>query len=221
MEQLSQINKININWTYTPPLKVEYNEKYMRVSKETADAFVLGDLKAFETVYKETFKTIYHLVYRMTGNVHDAEDITHDIYIRAYEKRKLYKKERSALSTWIYRIAVNYTLNALRKRKRWSRENIIENSETADVLMEHLEDAELVRELLKKLNPDFKACLIMRDVEERPYDEIANILGISIGTVRSRINRGRGQLKELFTNFHGGGKNGLREIHSTVKRYAH
>ena len=170
----------------------------MTISKETAGAFVSGDLKALEIVYKETFKTIYGLVYRMTGNRQDAEDLTHDIYIRVYEKRNLYKKEKAGLSTWIYRIAVNFTLNALRSRKRWSRENIIENSETADVLMEHLEDAELVAELLEMLNPDFKACLIMRDVEERPYEEIAEILGISIGTVRSRINRGRGQLKKLF-----------------------
>lgn len=171
----------------------------MTVPKETADAFVSGDLGAFEIVYRETFKTIYQLVYRMTGSRPEAEDITHDIYIRAYEKRALYKKEKAALSTWIYRIAVNYTLNALRDRKRWSSENIIENSETAEVLMEHLEDAELVAELLKMLNPDFKACLIMRDVEERPYGEIAQILGISIGTVRSRISRGRGQLRKLFT----------------------
>ncbi len=170
----------------------------MIVPKETADAFVAGDIKAFETVYRETFKTIYHLVYRMTGSRQDAEDITHDIYIRAYEKRALYKTERSALSTWIYRIAVNYTLNALRKRKRWNRENVIENSEAAEVLMEHLEDAELVSALLGKLNPDYKACLIMREVEERPYDEIAGILGIPIGTVRSRIGRGRDQLKKLF-----------------------
>jgi RNA polymerase sigma-70 factor (ECF subfamily) len=171
----------------------------MVVPKETADAFVSGDLQAYETVYRDTFKTIYRLVYRMTGHRQDAEDITHDIYVRAYEKRTLYKKERSALSTWLYRIAVNYTLNALRSRKRWSGETVIDNRETADVLMEHLEDAELVAEVLERINPDFKACLIMRDVEERPYDEIARMLGISIGTVRSRINRGRSQLRKLFT----------------------
>lgn len=171
----------------------------MVVSKETADAFVSGDLKAFETVYRDTFKTIYQLVYRMTGHRQDAEDITHDIYVRAYEKRSLYKKERSALSTWLYRIAVNYTLNALRSRKRWSSETVIDNRESAEVLMEHLEDAELVAEVLERINPDFKACLIMRDVEERPYGDIAQILGISIGTVRSRINRGRSQLRKLFT----------------------
>jgi RNA polymerase sigma-70 factor (ECF subfamily) len=170
----------------------------MTISEETTNAFVSGDLKAFEAVYKETFKTVYPLVYRMTGNRQDAEDITHDIYVRAYEKKALYKKERSAISTWIYRIAVNYTLNALRSRKRWNSESFIENMETAEVLIENLEDSELIAELLKLLNPDFKACLIMRDVEERPYEEIAEILGISIGTVRSRINRGRGQLKKLF-----------------------
>ena len=168
------------------------------ISKETADAFVSGDLKALEIVYKGTFKTIYQLVYRMTGNRQDAEDITHDVYVRAYEKRVLYKKERSALSTWIYRIAVNYTLNALRKRKHWNRDRIVENSAAVDSLIENLDGMELIGELLEKINPDFKACLIMRDVEERPYEEIAEILGISIGTVRSRINRGRGQLKKLF-----------------------
>jgi RNA polymerase sigma-70 factor, ECF subfamily len=175
----------------------------MTTSKETADAFVAGDLKAFEAVYKETFKTIYQLVYRMTGNRQDAEDITHDIYVRAYEKRGLYKKERSALSTWIYRIAVNFTLNALRKRKRWVSDSIIENSAAADVLIENLDETDMVTDLLGKLNPDHKACLVLREVEDKPYDEIAEILGLSIGTVRSRISRGRDQLKKLFKEHYG------------------
>jgi RNA polymerase sigma-70 factor, ECF subfamily len=174
------------------------------ISINTADDFVAGNMKAFETVYKDTFDTIYKLTYRMTGNRHDAEDITHDIYVRVFEKRALYKKEKAALSTWIYRIAVNYTLNVLRSRKRWNRESIIENEETAEVLMENLEGAELVSELLGKLNPDFKSCLILCDVEERSYEETAKILGISIGTVRSRVSRGRSQLKKLFMENSGG-----------------
>jgi len=168
------------------------------ISKETTDAFISGDLKAFEEVYKGTFKTIFQLVYRMTGTRQDAEDITQDIYVRAYEKRSLYKKDRSALSTWLYRIAVNFTLNALRSRKRWGKESFIDNMGAAEALIENLGDSELMEELLKLLNPDFKACLIMREVEERPYGEIADMLKISIGTVRSRINRGRSQLKKLF-----------------------
>ena len=170
----------------------------MTISKETADAFVSGDLKALEIVYKDTFKTIYGLVYRMTGNRQDAEDITHDIYIRVYEKRNLYKKEKAGLSTWIYRIAVNFSLNALRSRKHWDRNCIVENIAAVDGLIENLDGMELVKELLERINPDFKACLILRDVEDRSYEEISDILGISIGTVRSRINRGRGQLKKLF-----------------------
>jgi RNA polymerase sigma-70 factor, ECF subfamily len=172
--------------------------KNMTIPKETTEAFVAGDLKAFEEVYKGTFKAIYQLVYRMTNDRQDAEDLTHDIYVRAYEKRALYKNDRSALSTWLYRIAVNFTLNALRSRKRWAKESFIDNMGVAEVLIENLGDSELMEELLKLLNPDFKACLIMREVEERPYDEIADMLKISIGTVRSRINRGRSQLKKLF-----------------------
>jgi len=170
----------------------------MTISGEIADAFVSGDLKAFEKVYTETFKTIYQLIYRMTGNRQDAEDITHDVYVRAYEKRALYKKDRSALSTWIYRVAVNYTLNALRKKKRWNSASIVENGAAVEVLIENLDGMELVAQLLDKLNPDYKACLVLREVEERPYQEIAAVLGISIGTVRSRISRGRDQLKKLF-----------------------
>jgi RNA polymerase sigma-70 factor (ECF subfamily) len=170
----------------------------MTISGETADAFVSGDLKAFEMVYRETFKTIYQLVYRMTGNRLDAEDFTHDVYVRAYEKKALYKKGRSALSTWIYRVAVNYTLNALRKKKRWNSASIVENGAAVEVLIENLDGMELVAQLLEKLNPDYKACLVLREVEERSYEEIAAVLGISIGTVRSRISRGRDQLKKLF-----------------------
>jgi len=168
------------------------------ITKEITDSFVSGDLKAFEMVYKGTFKTIYQLVYRMTSNRQDTEDLTHDIYVRAYEKRSLYRKEKAGLTTWLYRIAVNFTLNALRSRKRWAKESFIDNMGAAEALIENLGDSELMEELLKLLNPDFKACLIMREVEERPYGEIADMLKISIGTVRSRINRGRSQLKKLF-----------------------
>lgn len=171
----------------------------MALTEKTVSAFIAGDTKAFKTVYETTKRSIYTVAYRMTGDHHEAEDIVHDVYVRAYDKRRLYNKDKAGLHTWLYQMAVNYTLNILKKNKR------IENSRgidsIKDTVQEHDDDQDdraLARAMLDKVSPDFRTCVVLRDLEDRPYEEIAQMLGISPGTVRSRINRGRKQLKELF-----------------------
>jgi RNA polymerase sigma-70 factor, ECF subfamily len=161
--------------------------------------FMAGDSEALRTLYEETKRSIYNVVYRMTGNHHETEDIMHDVYIRAFDKRQTYKKEKASLHTWLYRLAVNYTLNMLKKKKRWDDTVVVEEiKEVLSVPAVDRDDAELALHVLDKLQPEFRTCLVLRELEDRSYDEIADILKVSPGTVRSRINRGRKQLQKLF-----------------------
>ncbi len=171
----------------------------MALTENIVSDFVAGDTEAFKTVYETTKRSIYTVVYRMTGDHHETEDIVHDIYVRAYDKRKLYNKKKAGLHTWLYQMAVNYTLNILKKNKRIERNTVVEElKEPEDTAEDDGDDLQLAKAMLEKVSPDFRTCVILRDIEDKPYEEIAQMLGISLGTVRSRINRGRKQLKELF-----------------------
>jgi RNA polymerase sigma-70 factor, ECF subfamily len=170
----------------------------MHIDQKTVAAFQAGNSEAFRKVYEITKQPIFTMIYRMINQEYDAEDIMHDVYIRIFEKRKQYKPQKAGLYTWIYQVAVNQTLNALKKRKRFSNEVFPEP--VAIEMVNHVEGKELVLSILEKINPDFKACLILREIEDKSYEEIAKILNISIGTVRSRINRGRKEVKDLLKN---------------------
>jgi len=165
-------------------------------------AFLTGDKTAFKTLYTETSEMLYRVVFRMTGSREEAEDILHDVYIKAYEKRKSYKPELSGLRTWLYRIAVNHTLNVL-KRRNWNnnmRRFLGWQEAERDVLDDCVtaEEGQDMQRLLQKVPENFRVCLVLRDIEEKPYEEIAGLLKLNTGTVKSRINRGRKMLKELY-----------------------
>jgi RNA polymerase sigma-70 factor (ECF subfamily) len=174
----------------------------MQINEQVVTDFIAGDIEAFRIVYEATKKLIFSAIIKITGNVEDAEDIMHDTYIKVFEKRGLYKKEKTALNTWIYKVAVNNTLNMIRRKKNWlnwAKGTFFENAEEDNC--EHIikkEDNEEIKRLLDKIKPEFRICLILKDMEEKSYEEIAGILNISIGTVKSRINRGRKKLELLF-----------------------
>lgn len=186
----------------------------MDIRETTADEFIMGNNAAFKTIYEATRGMLYAVIYRMTGNAEDAEDLLHDVYVRAYEKRHQFKKGKAALSTWLYSIAVNHTLNVLKQKKRW--DNVVFDPAFEISMLEKLteqDDHNLVNTVLTRMNPDYRVCVILKDVEDKPYEEIAELLQIPVGTVRSRLNRGRAQLQTLFQNADNALSRG--ELHTT------
>lgn len=171
----------------------------MQIATEIVQGFIAGDKPAFHSLYESTRKQLYAVIYRLTANQHDAEDLLHDVYVRIFEKRHTFKGEKAALYTWMYRIAVNQTLNRLRVKRHWQKDIVFE-PQVEDSLAELIDadDVQIVHTLLKKMNPDFKTCLVLCEIEHKAYEEIAEILNISLGTVRSRISRGKAQLKKMF-----------------------
>lgn len=173
---------------------------------------VKGDKQAFEEIVKEYQNRIYTLCYRYTNNQEDAKDLAQESFIKVY--RNISKFEgRSSFNTWIYQVAGNTCKDYLRKIKdktEFSIEeevfsngesftlDILKDENTPDVQYEEKEKLALLKEAINKLNPEYKMVILMREFQDLSYEEIAKETSTSIGTVKSRLSRGRKMLKEIF-----------------------
>jgi RNA polymerase sigma-70 factor (ECF subfamily) len=155
-------------------------------------------------------KATYNFAYRLTRNEADASDLAQEAFIRVFRAWRSFKPGTS-FSSWIYRIVTNLYRDELRRRKGRYQEEIPEDNAPQEfggdrpLAVEPIDDyveaqmSETVSKALEALTPDQRAVLVLADIEEYSYQEIAEIVGCSIGTVRSRLHRARGQLRKLVT----------------------
>ena len=156
---------------------------------------------SWEEIVREHSARVYRLAYRLTGNTHDAEDLTQEVFVRVF--RSLSGYTPGTFEGWLHRITTNLFLDMARRRQRIRFEGLGE--ETAARLgdsgpspAEAFDDRHLdsdIQAALKALAPEYRAAVILCDIEGLSYEEIADTLGIKLGTVRSRIHRGRAQLR--------------------------
>jgi RNA polymerase sigma-70 factor (ECF subfamily) len=150
----------------------------------------------------------YNYAYRLSGNEADARDLTQEAFIRVFRAWRSFQPGTSFLS-WIYRIVTNLYRDELRKRKGVYLQELPDDSMAHELpreVREHdpiaqIHDRQLssaVAEALRQLTPDQRAVVLLADVEERSYQEIADIMACSIGTVRSRLHRARLQLRKII-----------------------
>jgi RNA polymerase sigma-70 factor (ECF subfamily) len=172
-----------------------------------------GDIYAFEELIENHQKKVYNIAFRMVGNEQDAYDIVQEVFIKVFKSINKFKGD-SAFSTWLYRITTNVCIDEIRKRKKAKLISLdaplsIQGDEVkleipdnkAQESFEEAERKEVREEIIKainELNESHKAIIILRDINGYSYDEIANILECSLGTVKSRINRARGALKKII-----------------------
>jgi RNA polymerase sigma factor (sigma-70 family) len=155
----------------------------------------------WDEVVREHSARVYRLAYRLTGNTHDAEDLTQEVFVRVF--RSLDSYTPGTFEGWLHRITTNLFLDLARRRQRIRFEGLGE--ETAGRLSgdeptpaqafdaRHLDSD--VQEALRALAPEYRAAVVLCDIEGLSYEEIASTLGVKLGTVRSRIHRGRAQLR--------------------------
>lgn len=168
---------------------------------------------AYEELLQRFEHPIYNLMCRLTDHPEDGADVTQEVFLKVFRSIGSFRG-KSSLKTWIYRIAVNEARNHRRSflRHRKQEVHLEPDPETAalsewvqdpgpspfEIALDH-EAEHLIEAALTEINPGFRAALVLRDVEGMAYDEIAEILEISLGTVKSRIMRGREALKERLT----------------------
>ncbi len=175
------------------------------------DRFKKGDPSAFGEIVLKYQDKIYNLCRHMLGSPHDAEDAAQDAFLKAYQALHKFKPEAS-LYTWLYRIASNTCIDYKRKPV-W--ESLFGTSEEGDRLVhdrasgspspeqlyQSKEIDRALQEGLGKLSPKLRAVIVLKEIEELSYGEIAEALDISMGTVKSRIARAREELQKIMINF--------------------
>jgi RNA polymerase sigma-70 factor (ECF subfamily) len=154
----------------------------------------------FQETYEQTKDMVYRLVWRMIKNKTEADDITQEVFIKVYKNLDKFDPSQAKLTTWVYQIALNHTLNYI-KRGKWLRDHwdkVVDWYDRDPVPAPEVTEPSYIEELLGKVPADFRTCVVLKDLEELSYEEIADHLKIPVGTVRSRISRGREMLKKLY-----------------------
>jgi RNA polymerase sigma factor (sigma-70 family) len=156
---------------------------------------------SWEQLVNDHGARVYRLAYRLTGNRPDAEDLTQDVFVRVF--RSLHRFQPGTFEGWLHRITTNLFLDSARRRQKIRFDGLADGS--AERLpsawpgpSEQLADADLdhdVAAALAALAPEFRAAVVLCDIEGLSYEEISAVLDVKIGTVRSRIHRGRAQLR--------------------------
>lgn len=172
-------------------------------------------LEAYEILVKRYKDPLMNFVFRFVGDKDISTDIVQDTMVKFYLKKDSYKSF-AKFSTWIYTIAGNLAKNELKRRKRRTIFSLSNNDEDKQIQIEdksyfapdRLADSgiknELIQKALLKVKEVYREVVILRDIQEFSYEEIAEMTGLSIGTVKSRINRGRAQLQKLLKNIYHG-----------------
>jgi RNA polymerase sigma-70 factor (ECF subfamily) len=183
-------------------------DKKSNISDEQLIArFQLGDVQAYDLLVRRYKDQLLNFVYRFVGNRTDAEDIVQETFLRVYKNKHMYK-EIAKFSTWVYTIAGNLAKTELRRRKRhkiFSVSNFVNEERDYDIPdREHSPEKkvdstiqeDIIQKAIEKLPAKFREVIILRDIQGFAYEEISQILDIPLGTVKSRVNRGRLKLQE-------------------------
>lgn len=180
------------------------------ITGEVITSAAKGDMGAFETIYRNASGFVYNVALNMTASPDMAAEITQDIFVKLHKELKQFR-HKSAFSTWLYRITVNTSLNALKKTSRRAKyavniEDVNESylsEQSAHAVVEHEADKKEAKELLDKLSPDHKSAIVLRHIEGMSYREMADTLKLNLNTVRIRLKRAREAL--LLLSKKGGG----------------
>jgi RNA polymerase sigma factor (sigma-70 family) len=175
-------------------------------SESPASAEAAWTQPSWDEVVRTHSPRVYRLAYRLTGNAHDAEDLTQDVFVRVF--RSLSSYTPGTFEGWLHRITTNLFLDMVRRRARIRFEPLSDDAPDRLAGREptpaqaydetHWDDD--VQRALDALAPEFRAAVVLCDIEGLSYEEIADVLDIKLGTVRSRIHRGRTQLRTALVH---------------------
>jgi RNA polymerase sigma-70 factor, ECF subfamily len=184
----------------------------MENEKELLQASQQGDRQAFQELVKSCAGKLYNMIYRLCGNKHSAEDIAQEAFVRAYVKINSFRGDCS-FSSWVYSIAINIWKNSIRsdiRRKGFLHDSLDETRENeegetktqyadpgegADTTAEKNCDREKISKALLELDEKDRVIIILRDLQEKSYEEISKIVKVPCGTVKSRLSRAREALR--------------------------
>jgi RNA polymerase sigma-70 factor (ECF subfamily) len=179
------------------------------MAKSSEQATPEGDaagVPSWDQIVEDHSARVYRLAYRLTGNAHDAEDLTQEVFVRVF--RSLHTYTPGTFEGWLHRITTNLFLDSARRKSRIRFDALPDDADnrlpspvaTPDAAyLNQTFDAD-IEAALASLSPEFRAAVVLCDVEGLSYEEIADVLDLKMGTVRSRIHRGRAMLRSALAH---------------------
>lgn len=209
--------------TFTPPKSTTISglpEEHIADASELADrsdeeliaAYQQGLEEAFDVLVSRFKDPLTNFVYRFLGDFDECDDVVQETFVRVFRNKHLYKPQ-AKFSTWIYTIAANLAKTRLRQQERrrtlsfspmWRKEDDQRDYDIPDTRYAADRDAESaltnerIQKALNAISAKYREVVILRDIQELSYEEIVEVTGLKIGTVKSRINRGRAMLQKLL-----------------------
>ena len=203
------------------PREIAYNWLDRPAELTAQEALFVSRLQANEdAAYDELVRTysasIYHVAYRMLGDSAEASDVVKEIFLKIFRNIGGFKGE-AALKTWVFKIALSEVLNRLRWWKRRHRfatvsldeqpngaatsESVADAGPTPEEILQSKERGTAIQQALRRLSSEHRSIIVLRDIEGFSYNEIADVLGVSMGTVKSRLARARADLKKSLMRY--------------------
>jgi len=187
-------------------VSLDKKSTFLYTDEQLIGRFQAGDERAYVELVNRYKDRLLNFVFQFLGDIEQAEDVVQDTMLRLYEKKHYYK-EIAKFSTWIYTIARNLANTELRKRKRRKTTYLshmskderqyeipaVQDNVDQSLHNEFIQDR--IKSAISKLPEHYKTVIILRDIQELSYDDISNIVGVPLGTIKSRINRARLQLQ--------------------------
>lgn len=200
LQSVNHDNKTNNVWKMTKEVS---NEELLLACKA-------GQSEAFSFLVQRIKSPLFNLIYRFLGEIQDTEDVIQDTFVKVYLNLDKYDQSYKA-TTWIYTIAMNLARTHYRRKNRWLiLTSVLKRDDNSPDFIDNIPDVSLspeffselsvqqdvIEAILQKITPIYREVMILRDMEGLAYDEIATILNMNIGTVKSRINRAREEFKK-------------------------
>ncbi len=201
--------EITYNWLDRPPELTAQEALFVSRLQANEDA-------AYDELVRMYNGTIYHVAYRMLGDAAEASDVVQEIFLKVFRNIGGFKAE-AALKTWIFKIAFSEILNRLRWWKRRHKfstvslddqphgnpasDSVVHKGPTPEEILQAKERETAIQHALRRLSHEHRSIIVLRDIEGFSYNEIADVLGISIGTVKSRLARARADLKKSLIRY--------------------
>lgn len=168
-----------------------------------------GDESAWEDLVKAHTRRVYSICYRFTGKESEAQDLTQDVFLRVFRSVKSFRAGQGSFTVWLTRLTRNLLIDHYRRTKMERATDSIEDQlpvleertaieSRTDSVLAGREASEVLQSALAKLSPELRETVILRDIEEMEYREIAEALNVPEGTVKSRLNRGRAELARIL-----------------------
>jgi RNA polymerase sigma-70 factor (ECF subfamily) len=176
----------------------------LEIAQDTIMKAAQGDEESFEEIYRAYSGFVCNVAFRMVQDTQKAEEITQEVFVTVFRKLNTFQ-HKSTLKTWLYRITVNMSINYIKKIQKdtfrmveYDETMVPDKAESEIQIKDNKEYHEgIIRKLLALLNPDQRACVVLRNIEGMSYAEVARSLNININTVRSRLKRAREKLLSL------------------------